>query len=99
MLGFCLQDALRGEFNLDGLIVPVDKYAPQNTFYLKLLRQSGVNVADKKWDQLTPGDRVWVTDHGRKHKMDPQYTYTHIEDVGKAKIYEITGNRQSVLGG
>ncbi len=93
MLSYCLQDAVRGKIEIDGLTVPMDRYSPQYHFYLEILKQDGVDVTRKSWSQLVPGETVLATDRDRKKMMEPLYAYLLIRDVGNAKVYEILAKR------
>lgn len=93
MIGYCLQDAQRGELDVDGLIIPGAQYSPQNTFYIKILQAEGVDVVAKEWSDLAEGDRVLVTKRGLKDYLEPQYLFDLELELERGQVFVIRGRR------
>ena len=90
-IGASLRDAIDGRFDASGLRVPTDQYAPQTTFYIKILQQRGVDVSACRWEDPLVGDRVLANRHFSREKLAPRYTFVEEDDVGEAQILLITG--------
>ena len=89
-IGYFLQNALRGNENVDGYYVLYDGYRTQNLFYLKALQSKGVNVDFKDWKALQPNDRVIAHQPKVKEFLEENYEYELIEkdnNISKYKIY------------
>jgi hypothetical protein len=89
--GYILRDAADGKIDLAGVVLPLEKYSPQNTFYLKIMESRGIPTDQRPWSELKEGDVILASKRWRREFLDPGFTYEDAGKRGRASLFLITG--------
>lgn len=87
-IGYFLQDAVEGKFDVDGTHLLFEGYRAQNLIYLNILNDQGVEISFKDWTRLEEGDEVIAYQGHLKGYL--QETYDHKMDILKGNVCKFT---------
>jgi 4-amino-4-deoxy-L-arabinose transferase-like glycosyltransferase len=90
-LGYYLKDAIKGNQYVDGYFIIFSDYNAHLDFYVKILKEKGVNVSFKNQKNLEIGDVIIVQHIVDKINIESNYVTETISETGsvvKLKIVE-----------
>ena len=90
-IGYYLQDAVKGNNNLDGQYLLYKGYNAHILFYLNILNDQGVNISFKDIGRLKKEDVVIAYQDKIKQYIDEHYKYEVLNTKGNIKTYKIYG--------
>lgn len=92
-IGYYLQDAVEGKYNLDNKYLLYEGYRAQNLFYLNILNDKGVQISFKDWKKLVPNDIVIAYQEPIKDYLAQHYDTEILQIVGNVVTYKIHGEK------
>jgi len=81
-MSYFLRDAINGKHDLNGYGVLHFGYRPERNFYIMVLQEKGIDITNKNWKQLEPGDKVITFQKKIKNYLNENYK---LEVLGKSK--------------
>ena len=92
-VGYFLQDAVKGKYNIDGHYLLHDGYNAHNMFYVKILNDQGNTIAFKDWKSLEKDDLVIAHQQEVKSYIQDHYLYEIQNTIDNITIFEIYGKK------
>ncbi|WP_317899860.1 ArnT family glycosyltransferase [Aurantibacillus circumpalustris] len=96
-IGYYLKNAIKGKYDLENKHLAYDGYKAQNTFYLRVLNDKGVNTHEKEYTGLVKNDMVIACQEHVKNYIRNNYLYTEKHEQGPVFTYTIYGNSKDTI--
>ena len=92
-IGYFLQDAVKGEIDLNNVKFFESKYYAQNLYYIKVLQLNGINIKDVKFEDIKVNDKILVPRDYDIKKVENKFNLQTIFSSHNINIYKVLSEK------